>query len=261
MGMLHNRWAIRLSTWLEEACYRRARRIVVVSEGIVDRLLARGIPEEKLALIPNGANTEIYRPKEPDGALRATLGLGREEFVVIYTGLLGLIHGLETVLEAAELLSSERQIRFLLVGDGPRKEALQQLAAEKTLTNVMFHDAVPEMELPDFIALAAVGLHAQRRLEISRMALPVKMFSYMACQKPALLAVEGEAAALVRSSESGLVVPPEDPAALAEAIVRLRDDPELRQRLGRNGRALVEERYSRAALAARLAGVIDGTLN
>jgi glycosyltransferase involved in cell wall biosynthesis len=261
MGILSSRRAIRLATWLEEACYRRARRIVGVTQGIVARLLARGMPQEKLALIPNGANTEIYRPQEADAALRTALGLEPEDFVVIYTGLLGLIHGLETVLEVAELLTAEPQIRFLLVGDGPRKQALKRLALEKSLSNVIFQDAVPEVELPEYIALAAVGLHVQRRLEISKMALPVKMFSYMACQKPVLLAVEGEAAELVRESDSGVVVAPEDPAALAEAVLQLRGDSELRQRLGRNGREVVTARYSRAALAARLADLLEEALN
>lgn len=261
MGILSSGRAIRLATWLEEACYRRARRIVGVTQGIVERLVARGMPEEKLALIPNGANTEIYRPKEANADLRVALGLNPDDFVVIYTGLLGLIHGLETVLEAALFLAAEPGIRFLLVGDGPRKQALKRLALEKSLTNVIFHDAVPEVELPDYIALAEVGLHVQRRLEISKMALPVKMFSYMACQKPVMLALEGEAAELALASDSGLVVAPEDPAALAEAVVQLRDDPDLRRRLGRNGRQLVEEHYSRAALAAQLAEMLEESLN
>lgn len=261
MGVLNNGPAIRLSTWLEELCYRRARRIVGVTKGIVDRLLARGIPAEKIALIPNGANTEIYEPGRPDSALRASLGLKEEHFVVIYAGLLGLIHGLESVLEAAALLAGDADVRFLLVGDGPRKRALKALAAERGLTNVIFHDAVPEVDLPGYIALADVGLHAQRRLEISKMALPVKMFSYMACQKPVLLAVEGEAAELARASGAGIVVPPEDPPALAEAILQLRDDPALRRRLGQNGRDLVVDRYSRTALAARLAGLLENALN
>jgi glycosyltransferase involved in cell wall biosynthesis len=261
MGVLTSHRAIWLSTWLEEACYRRARRIVGVTQGIVDRLLARGIGHEKLALIPNGANTEIYAPRKPNVILRHELGLGEKDFVVIYTGLLGLIHGLETVLEAAEYLKAEPEIRFVLVGDGPRKRALKQMAQEMSLANVVFHDAVPELDLPQYIALADVGLHVQRRLEISKMALPVKMFSYMACQKPVVLAVEGEAAELVRTSNSGLVTQPEDSRALAEAILTLKADPERCDELGRNGRELVVQRFSRQVQARQLAELLESSMN
>jgi len=261
MGILNNPRAIRLSSRLEEACYNRAKRIVCVTKGIASRLLERGIPESKVALIPNGANTEIYTPQTPKAIRRQSIGLGTGDFVVVYTGLLGLIHGLETLLEAAKLLSSEPEIRFMLVGDGPRKKALTETAKKLGLTNVIFHDAVPENELAQFIGLADVGVHVQRRLEISKVTLPVKMFSYMACQKPVVLAVEGEAAELARSFEFGLVVAPEDAPALADAVLKLKADPALCGALGRNGRDLVLRQYSRQAQAKQLAELLEKNLN
>lgn len=244
--------AVDLATRLEEACYRRARHIVVATQGILDRLVERGHPTTKLTLIPNGANTELYRPQPINQALRTRLGIAPDQFVVIYTGLHGLAHGLETALQAADLLRDRHDILFLLVGDGPQKSALIEMAQDMALPNVRFHDAVPEHELPDYIALADLGLDTRRRLGISQGTLPVKMFSYMACSRPVLLSIEGEAAQLLRRAQAGVVVPPETPGALAQAILDLQTDPTARALFGRNGRAFVEASYSRQGFARQL---------
>ncbi len=99
------------------------------------------------------------------------------------------------------------------------KSFLKEMCESRSINNVIFHDAVPEAELADYIALSDIGLHVQRGLEIARMAVPVKMFSYMACEKPVLLALEGEAAEILEAADAGIVVPPEDPPALADAIL------------------------------------------
>jgi colanic acid biosynthesis glycosyl transferase WcaI len=252
LGELGRPGLARLATRLEEACYRRARHIVVATQGIRDRLAQRGCPTGKLTVIPNGANTELYTPQPMNHALRDKLGIAPDEFVVIYTGLHGLAHGLETALQAADRLRDRPGILFLFVGDGPQKESLRQMAQQMALPNVRFHDSVPEYALPAYIAMADVGLDTRRRIGISRGTLPVKMFSYMACGRPVLLAIEGEAVDLLLRAQAGIVVPPETPAALAQAILDLRADPAARAMLGRNGRAFVEANYSRQGFARQL---------
>jgi colanic acid biosynthesis glycosyl transferase WcaI len=252
LGELGRPGLVRLATRLEEACYRRARHIVVATQGIRDRLAQRGCPTGKLTVIPNGANTELYTPQPMNCALRDKLGIAPDEFVVIYTGLHGLAHGLETALQTADHLRDRPGILFLFVGDGPQKESLRQLAQQMALPNVRFHDSVPEHALPGYIAMADVGLDTRRRIGISRGTLPVKMFSYMACGRPVLLAIEGEAVQLLHRAQAGVVVPPETPGALAQAILDLRADPAARAMLGRNGRAFVETNYSRQGFARQL---------
>ncbi|MCB0047002.1 MAG: glycosyltransferase family 4 protein [Caldilineaceae bacterium] len=257
LGELSNARAIAAATRLEEACYARARHIVTATEGIRQALLARGLPPEKLTVLPNGANTELYTPRPRDPGLAARLGVTTDQFVVLYTGLHGLAHGLETVLDAAALLRDRPEIRFLLVGDGPQKAALRQTAERKNLANVRFIDAVPESNLPDILALGHVGIDVRRDVGISQGTLPVKMFTYMACGLPVILAITGEATILVEKADAGLIVPPETPQALAHAILTLQVDPARRERMGRNGRALVVARYSRQAQAGRLADLLD----
>jgi colanic acid biosynthesis glycosyl transferase WcaI len=258
MGELTNPLAVRLASWLERACYRRAARIIVVTPGTQDHLIERGYPSSKLWLVPNGANTELYTPQPINVELRRELGIEPDQFVVIFTGLHGLAHGLETVLESASILRNHRDIDFLLVGSGPRKEALMQRAEQLALPNVQFHAPVPDSELPGYIALADVGLDTRRKLSSSALTLPVKVFSYMACARPVLLSTEGEAVELLREADAGIAVPPESPQALAEAILRMQADPFGRLRFGRNGRAFVEARFSRQKLAAKLEQLFRG---
>lgn len=257
LGELNNKTALKLATWLEEACYRRARHIVVVTEGFKQNLVARGISAAKISVIPNGANTDLFQPVPPSPDLRRELGLAPEQFVVAYTGLHGLAHGLETVLHTAEILRHETDITFLLVGDGPCKPDLQALAAELDLPNVIFHPAVAEHDLPAYVSVADAGLDVRRKIGISTMTLPVKMFSYMACERPVLLAIEGEAIDVIEASGAGLVVPPEDASALAEAVLFLRDNPAQRLAYGQHGRDYVTEHYSRQKLAARLTQLLQ----
>ncbi|NLF15208.1 MAG: glycosyltransferase family 4 protein, partial [Anaerolineaceae bacterium] len=260
LGELNSARAVRLATRLEEACYRNARHIVVVTEGIRTRLLERGYPAEKMTLIPNGANTDLYTPQPPNLELRRSWAIGAERFVVLYAGLHGLAHGLETALLAAEELRDHPEILFLFVGDGPQKAALVEQAGRMGLSNVLFHDALPEAELPSAIAMADVGLDTRRRLGISQGTLPVKMFSYMACARPVLLSTEGESTELLRRAGAGVAVPPEDPSALARAILELQANPALRAEMGQKGRAFAQAHYSRQGFACQLEQLLRGLL-
>jgi colanic acid biosynthesis glycosyl transferase WcaI len=252
LGELKNRPAIALAARLEEACYRRARKIVLVSQSQVEELRGRGIPESKLALIPNGANVDLFRFK-PEGRarLRAELGL-RDDFVAVYAGIFGVAQGLETVVEAARLLQSERGLRILLVGEGPRKADLAALVNCYNLDNLHILPEQPRERMPDFLSAADLALIPLRKLEIFKGARPSKIFDAWACERPVIAGVEGEARQLVEEAGAGLVVTQEDPAALADAILNLRGKPTLRQVMGTRGRAFTEASYSRQAQAETL---------
>lgn len=252
LGEVSNRHAIRIATWLEEACYRRARHIVTASQGMRRKIAARGFDAGKITAIPNGANTELYQPQPPHPELRHRLGFVPDDFVVMYTGLHGLAHGLETAVEAAALLHNYPHIKFLFIGDGPCKEQVVALAESKKLSNILFYPAVAEPLLPAYIGVGDLGLDTRRKVSITEDTLPVKMFTYMACARPVLLAISGEALELLRESQAGVAVPPEEPAALAEAILALYEDADGRAQMAQNGLAYVRAHYSRQQLAQRL---------
>jgi colanic acid biosynthesis glycosyl transferase WcaI len=261
LGELSHPLAICLATFLEEVCYRRARHIVVVTQGIYDRLVERGYASTSLTIVPNGANTELYTPQSINQTLRHHLGIPSDQFVIIYAGLHGLAHGLEIALQAAHQLRDRPDILFLFIGDGPQKAALIQMAREMGLPNVRFYAAVPESDLPAYIALADVGLDTRRRIGISQGTLPVKMFSYMACARPVILSIDGEAVKLLDRARAGVAVPPESPGDLAEAILNLQANPAARVAFGRNGRAFVEANFSRQKLACQLEELLRTIFN
>lgn len=239
---------------LERRLYRDAAAVVTVTEGARQKIIAAGARAEDVVLVPNGVNTELYRPDAPRPALPEWGG----KFVCLYAGTQGYIHAVETVLGAAERLKDRPELLFAIVGGGSEKEALQRAARERGLENVAFLPPRPPAELAGCIARADVALATLRDCPLSESALTVKLLTYLACGTPVVLSGRGVSAAVLRESRGGLSVEPEDPQALAEAILRLKDDAELRERLKERGREFVVRRYSRRVFAGQIEAVLEG---
>jgi glycosyltransferase involved in cell wall biosynthesis len=235
--------------------YQRATHIVVDGEGKRRHLMRQGVEEGKISVIRSGIDEDFCLA--PDSAeahaarrrCRRELALG-DEFVLLYAGTLGMAHGLETVLEAAERLRGQKDIVFLLMGAGAERTWLAEGIESRRLGNVRLLEKQPRDRIPTYLAAADACLVPLRNREVFKSAIPSKMFEAMAAGKPAILGVEGEAREILLASQAGLAVPPEDPGALAEAIVRLRADPALGHALGRNGRQAVQEKYLRRRQAS-----------
>lgn len=256
MGELSNPHYIRWATWIEERCYKRAQRIVVVTDGIYHRLVERGYQEGKLVLIENGSNTDIFQPTPEAGAdLRACWGL-EDKFIAMYGGIIGLAQGLETLVEAARLLEDERDIHIILVGNGPRREAIEELIDEYDLSNLTFLPEQPLKAMPAHISAADVMLVPLRNLELFKGARPTKMFDAWACQTPTIVSISGEAQGIMKEAHAGIGAEPENAAAIARAIIELRDNPEKRHQLGLNGQHYVNKHYSLQAMAKKLEKVL-----
>jgi len=253
LGELSNPRAIALATRLEEACYQRASLVVVVTRSVFDLLRERGLPEDKLVLIPNGANIEQFR-FQPENRLqlRADLGL-KDKCVAVYAGIFGIAQQLETVLEAAAILKDNPAFHFILIGDGPRKESLLVKARELDLDNLTFLPEMPPERIPAYLSAGDVALVPLRRLDLFTGVLPSKLFDAWACERPVILSVEGEAHAILEEAGGGLFVPPENPTSLAQALNELQARPDERARMGAAGRAYTIAHHSRKALAEKLA--------
>jgi colanic acid biosynthesis glycosyl transferase WcaI len=255
LGELSNPRAISLASKLENACYQRARIIIVVTRGIMDKLRERGIPADKLALIPNGANIDLFSFK-PEGRERIRQELHLVgKFVAIYAGIHGIAQGLETILEVAQGLQNTPEVHLLLIGNGPIKSEIVTAARLLKLTNLTLLDEQPRTTIPDYLSAADVALIPLRKLEIFKGALPSKMFDAWACSRPILLSVDGEARQVMEQAGGGIFVPPENAGQMQAAILKLMKDTSERQRMGNNGRAYTELNYSRSALAEKLASV------
>ena len=255
MGELSNTRAVALAGKLEEMCYNRARSVVVVTDGIRRRLEERGFGA-KVVLIPNGANTDLFRPDQEGGAaLRVELGV-EDKFLVLYAGIHGLAQGLETVLQAAQQLQEVPQIHFLFVGEGPKKAELVDVRNQLNLANVTMLAERPRSEMPAFLSAADVALVPLRKLDLFQGALPSKMFDAWACGCPIILSIDGEARQVLEKADAGIFVEPENVGQMAQAIQQLQADPDRLHRYRRNGRRFVDAHYSRQGLAARLEAVL-----
>lgn len=229
---------------------RAAARILVVTPGMRRQLAARGFEERRLVFLPNGADTELFRPAPPV-ATRA----GRP-FTIVYAGTHGLVHGMEPILDAAEALRGE-PVRFRFVGDGVARAGLERAAAARGLAHCTFEPSVAPAALVEILQDADACLATTRAGAFAGETVPVKIFDYLACGRPVVAAVTGDAAAVVEASGGGIVVPPGDAAALAAAVRRLAADADLRDRLGAAGAAFVEREHSRLALGERLVATLE----
>jgi len=253
LGMLRNRWAIRLARALEEYVYRHADAILVIGEGFRANLISKGVPESKIFMIPNWVDTCAIRPGASTNGFREAYALDESCYLSLHSGNMGTKQKLENVLEAAALLRASSNIRFLLVGDGADKARLEAYARSMALSNVQFLPLQPRDATPGMFAAADVLLLNQSA-QVVDMVIPSKLLTYMAAGRPVIAAVapSSEAAACIRRAGCGVVVPPEDPAALAQAICRLHAERELAVRLGQQGRSYAETHYARDRILNRL---------
>lgn len=256
LGAVRGRAVLRPVFALQRHLYRNARAVVMVSEGFRSHLEEAGVAPERIAFVPNGIDPDFLDPAGADAAaLLRTLGWeGR--FVVSYVGTHGMAHALDTVLDAAALLQGEDDVRFLLAGDGAERARLERRAAEMGLGNVAFLGQRPRDEVASVYLASRVSLVPLRDLPMFRKVLPSKLFELMGFGVPVICSVPGEAAGLVARSGGGTVIPPEDPRALAAAILELRADPERRRAMGERGRAFVLREHLRPVLARRMAQVL-----
>ncbi|HME92109.1 MAG TPA: glycosyltransferase, partial [Myxococcaceae bacterium] len=231
-------------------------RIVAVTDAFVDELAARGVPREKMRVVKNGVDLELFRPLHRDDDLRGELGLTANDFMCLYVGTHGMAHGLQTILEAADRLREHPEIRFVLVGEGADKDALKRQAQSMGLQSVLFIDKQSRVRIPKFLAASDLSLVLLKGKPLFRTVLPSKIFEILGCARPLVLGVDGEARKVVEDAGAGLFVPPEDSAALAEAILRLRANPALCAQMGSNGRAFVKANFSRKALAEQYVDIL-----
>lgn len=235
----------RLADWV----YARAPRILVVSDGAARHLEARGVPARKIGVAPHWIESGAF---EAGGArdVRHELGVA-DRFVVMFAGNLGSVQGLETIIEAAVLVTDPR-VAFVIVGDGSDRPRLEALARQRNAGNVRFVGRHPASDMPDFLRAADALIVHLRPSEIADHAIPTKVLAYFAAARPILCATGPAAADLVTAAGAGVVVPPGDPARLASAVDALASTPAAeRTRMGAAGRRHLREHFDKARVIDR----------
>jgi colanic acid biosynthesis glycosyl transferase WcaI len=249
MGFMRNQSFLAVALRLENLFLRQSWKVSTVTHRFVQHFRERGLPQDQLTFLPNGADTDFLKARPPSQALLDRWHL-RGKKVFLYVGTHAYYHGLDTLIEAAALLRGDPDIVFLMIGDGPERNRLKQMVQDRGLGNVIFGTS-PYEEMDQLYSIAYASIATLRKLEVANSMRLSKIFPSLSCAVPVIYSGVGEAAELIQLHQCGFVVPPEDPAALAAAIRALAGDSVVRSTYGQNGRVLVDREYSWAAIVER----------
>lgn len=246
VGFLNNRMLLNVAFRLENLFLRSSWKISTVTHRFIDHFESRGLSRTQITFLPNGADTNFLVPLPPCHDMLKRWNLEGKK-VFLYVGTHAYYHGLDVLIQAAKRVRARDDIAFLFVGDGPERNRLIGMARELGLPNVVFGQS-PYEEMDKLYSIAYASVATLRNIEVAKAMRLSKIFPSLSCEVPVIYAGLGEAAELLESNGCGIVVKPENPDKLAEAIVRLAEDPSLRKSMGSKGRQLVEREYSWSAI-------------
>jgi glycosyltransferase involved in cell wall biosynthesis len=257
VGGLKNPLGIWWLRRMAKKIYTEAEHIVALSPGMKEGIVRTGIPSERVTVIPNASDLDLFRPDLDGSRWRDHLGLG-ERFAAIYFGAMGFANGLEYVIEAARILAERGNDHIVLVlhGDGGKRGALEKMARDYKLTNVIFNDLVSDKhEVARLVAGCQVCMTIYRAAKENTWS-PNKMFDALAAGKPVLVNVSGWLGEMIENNHCGRHLDPLRPDMLAEALEELAANPELCREMGSNARSMAEREFARNELADRLENIL-----
>jgi glycosyltransferase involved in cell wall biosynthesis len=204
----------------------------------------KGVTPSKVSLIPNGADPDMFKPEDYGESFRLEMGLSGK-FIITYAGAIGLANDIPTLLQAAYRLRDESNLHFLLVGDGKERPRMEEMAEKLGLENVTFVGPKPKSEMPEVLAASNACVAMLLNIPMFKTTYPNKIFDYMAAGRPTILAIDGVIRLVIENSKAGIYVRPGDSCALAEAIVRLRDNSHECKVMGKAARLSIIKKFNR----------------
>ena len=230
---------------MELFLYRKTDRIISLTYSFRENLTRRGIPSDKIDVVTNGVDTDLFSSYAESLDKRSALGFDEETFLVGYMGTVGMAHGLETLVDCAYLTRNNSSVRFIIMGQGSERRKLEQRVQDHGIDNVTFLDFVPHEEVPHYLGALDLFIVHLRPDPLFRTVIPSKIFESMAMGVPILHAVEGESATIVAESGAGVCIPSGDPQIMAETILRLMETPSELRVMGARGRTAALAQYGR----------------
>jgi len=257
VGAMKGGWIISILEKLELFLYHEAHLIISVTHSFKSELQNRGVSADKIRVVLNGVDLSKYQPlPEKDKELCVTYGL-QDKFVVGYIGTHGLAHALDNIIEAAELLKAKDHIRVVFAGGGADRPRLERLVKKRDLSNVVMIPRQPKEQMQKLWSLCDVSLVSLKDRPLFATVIPSKIFESMAMKLPIIISVpEGESTEIVRAERSGLIVPPEEPSKLVEAILKIENDIDLYSYLADNS-LLAASKFNRKILALEMLSHIE----
>jgi glycosyltransferase involved in cell wall biosynthesis len=249
-GALSNKNLIKIFYWLEQKCYRKSDRINTLTPAFKENILKRNLAiDSKIWTIPCGVDTKEMVYLHNKSKIRSNMKWSNK-FIVLYTGAFGVSNDLHQIIECANLLKANENIHFALVGNGMEKETLIRHSKKYGLKNVSFHNAVPKKEMASIISAADVCIATLKKSDTFKTVYPNKIFDYLSCSKPVIVAIEGEIKKLLEPYNVGIFTIPEEPIDLKDAVSVFYEDRELLEFCGSNGRQFAVNQFDRMKLAS-----------
>ncbi len=249
LGLVTNKFLLGISTRLEEFLYRKSALITGQTKGIVSNIKSR-FPDKLVYWLPNGVDLNYYDPSQYNCDWKKNAGFNDDDLLFFYGGIIGHAQGLDIILNAANHLKERKNIKFLLLGDGPEKERLVKKAESLGLKNIYFREPVSKKEMPHIVAAITASIIPLKKLDLFKGAIPSKVFESLAMKKPILLGVDGEAKDLfIEEGKCGLFFTPESDVELADCIIYLTKHPEEVKQWGENARSYVDRKFNRNQIA------------
>jgi len=256
VGAMKEGAAVRFLHGIEMGLYKDAAKVIPVTEAFKKNLVSRGIEAEKIEVITNGANTELYTPREKNAELLKKLGL-ENKFVIGYIGTHGMAHNLEFIVRAIKKIK-DPDIYFLFIGGGAKKEDVMKLASHLGVSNASFHVTVPKEKVADYLSIIDVSLAPLKKSDTFKTVIPSKIFEAAAMRKPTLLGVDGQAREIIEKYDAGLYFEPENEADFLDKVKKIKEDRELYKRLQKGCEGLAEA-YDRKKLAIEMLNAVRNT--
>lgn len=246
---------IKYFEWEEKRCYKSARQIVVVTDSFKTALIDKGVNANKISVVKNGVNRDLFKPIPKDMELISRLKLNGKK-IIGYIGTHGMAHKLDFVLKCAKHMEGENNYHFLLIGAGAEKRGLLSLKESLNLDNVTMLDPVPKTEVNKYISILDAALINLKKSPLFRTVIPSKIFENAGMHIPILMGVEGEAQAIVEQYGAGLCFEPENEEEFEEKLTRLLEDKELYKRC-QEGCEVLAQAFDRKNLARDMLKVVE----
>ena len=254
VGAMKQGRTIEILEKIELALYHDATRVIAVTDAFKTNLTSRGIEANKIDVITNGSNVELFYPRPKDQELLEQFNLN-DKFIIGYIGTHGMAHSLDFIVSSIANIKDE-SIHFLFIGDGAMKQKIVELANNLALKNITFLDSITKDEVPRYLAICDISLAPLKKEDNFKMVIPSKIFEASAMQKPTLLGVEGQAQEIIEKYNAGLCFEPENEADFIQKVMLLKNDPTNSQEL-QKGCVKLAEAYDRKKLAAQMLSIIQ----
>ncbi len=234
--------------------YRNSNKVIAVTEAFKTNLVGRGIEAEKVEVVTNGSNMELFVPRPKDMVLLRSLGI-EDKFVVGYIGTHGLAHSLDFIIKSIAMVD-DPAIHFLFIGDGAMKKTIKKQAEELRLTNVTFLKPIAKEEVPRYLSCVDVSLAPLKKEENFKTVIPSKIFEASAMRKPTLLGVQGQAQEIIETYGAGVCFEPENESDFIVKLKQLKEDTGLYEQCQTGCEKLASD-FDRKKLAEKMLAILE----